>query len=214
MSSTRRPTVALAAPLLLLGLAVNGCGVADTQGAPGSAARVGDETITVAEVDDLTDDLCSLSAEREELSEGVQARGAARRNLLEGLVVQAAVRQVLDDTGTELGSDYQAALDVSRDQAAQLGLDEEQSGIYSDINGIGAYITAGVTALGGEDPLLDWFKTNDVTINPVFGLRVGDDGLLVDTGTGTSVPVSDVARASQDAGAEYLEALPDEQTCG
>lgn len=209
MTRTRRP-LALLAPLLLA--LVAGCGVAEPQGLPSTAARVGDTTISVDEVDRLTDEVCSLRSERAELSGGPQTRGTTRRGITESLVYEAALTQLLDETGTELGADYEEALATSRSEAEELQLDAEQAEVYNEVNGIGAFIRSALTAVG-EDALLGWLEDNDVTVNPVFGLEVDGDQGFTEAGS-LSVPVSDDALGAASPSAEQLESLPDDQVCG
>ena len=54
MGHVLKRVAALAVPCLLL---LSGCGVAGTEFNPGVAARVGDETITTDDVDDLAAEL-------------------------------------------------------------------------------------------------------------------------------------------------------------
>src|SRR5690242_2271116 len=59
VSTTLRSLAGLVAGSALLVSGLSGCGVAGTDFHPGVAARVGDATVSVDEVDSLTDSYCS-----------------------------------------------------------------------------------------------------------------------------------------------------------
>ncbi|CAN5608300.1 hypothetical protein BH11ACT8_BH11ACT8_26020 [soil metagenome] len=228
----RSPALALAAALLSVG-ALSGCGVSDAQPAPGVAARVGDQTIRLTDVDGAVDDACSFFAEQ---AQPAFPRSFARQQFVTSLVQREAMSQLLADRGLDVPTDYAADLET---QLGSVPADRREA--FRTVSEATLYISAGEYAIGnaeftdsGETPgtadlvtkrgaaaLSTWIDDHDVTISPVFGLRIDQGEIVADT-TGLAVPASDSsavtmldAQTATDAEvAAAAAALPADQVCG
>ena len=123
MSVSRLARLAVIAPAVMLVASVLGsCGGAT----PGVAAEVGDDTITIGEVDQLAGDVCAVqeslpdaAAPEAQATSGLTARDGA----LQSLVLRSIADQMADDYGLTTDQDYQAQVDQSRLQLT--GVEEE-----------------------------------------------------------------------------------------
>ena len=232
--STSRPhppigRAALAVGLLVGGALLSGCGVSDERPRPGAAAQVGDVRITTDEVDDTLDTVCDFLSSRQQ---GGYPMSVVRQQLVGGLVQASAVTQVMEETGAELGDDYQAQLQGLEDQYADLPDDIREA--YLSVTRAGAVVAYGTAAIGvalgapapsgatdpsdptatdeattrGQDAVDAWFDDHDVSIDPIYQLALVD-GTLTGDFAGTSVPQSDFAQA---AVIDLLSTDPDVQS--
>lgn len=215
-----RPTKLVAAMALCTAVLLSGC--AGLQ--PGVAARVGDETIDVSDVNRITDGYC-LAYERQLESEGnVLPRDFLAGNILFRLALSAAARQLAADYGVEPTAAYTDSLATLKQTvavltpaAAEARLAVDSSGTYVDdiLGTIGrqqleedgvADPTAEDSLARGRDVLRVWLTENEPDIDPQYGLEVND--LQPDfIETGTSLAASDSARLA--ARAHLLFGSPD-----
>ncbi|MGH3306880.1 MAG: hypothetical protein ACRDOX_04250 [Nocardioides sp.] len=218
--------------LAVLGAAVallTGCAGAT----PGVAVQVGEESITVDEVDELTTNYCE--AIEDQLTGGGQVvplrffRGGlagvlTNRSVGEQLSAQYDVepgrtydQQVaeLEQSAASLGEDARdAVVTVETEQAytqsiqAAVGrqlLEDEGAGDvkYSD------------TVARGQQAYQDWIAENGVTFDPKLGVDMVDGEVQpVDTSLSYPVGESAVAGSKQTPDPAYAQALPDSQRCG
>ncbi len=218
--------------LAVLGAAVallTGCAGAT----PGVAVQVGEESISVDEVDQLTADYCE--AIEEQLTGGGQVvplrffRGGiagvlANRSIGEQLAAEHDVeagrtydQQVaeLEQSAASLDEDVRdAVVLVETEQVytqtiqAAVGrhlLDEEGAGDvpYSD------------TVARGQEAYQDWIAENGVTFDPELGVDIVD-GDVQPVDTSLSYPVGDdaVAGSRPSPDPAYAQTLPASQRCG
>lgn len=212
-SQARRAVLAIG--LLAGGTLLSGCGVSDERPLPGAAAQVGDVRITTDEVDDTLDTVCDYLASRKQ---GGYPMSVVRQQLVGGLVQASAVEQVMDETGAELGADYDAQLQGLEDQYADLPDDIREA--YLSVTRAGAVVAYGTTAIGvalgapepaptndatdptvtdeatarGQDAVDKWLGDHDVSIDPIYQLALVD-GTLTSDFDATSVAQSDQAQA-------------------
>lgn len=203
MSITPR-RAALVAPLLLLGLGLNGCGISDNEVRPGVAAQVDGTDVTSTEVDDLVSGTCDYLDD----TEGAAAypRVTVRRLFLETLIRREAAEQLVDDLDAELPGEYDTAIaglaqdyaDVPDDVAATMR-EGDRARYYV------AYATAAIgdallreetgaepadaDAIGqrGNKAIADWIADHDVALNPTYGLRLQDGAFVADDGLSVAV---------------------------
>src|SRR5215208_1100448 len=106
--SVHRPArlVGLVTGMALAAALLGGCGAAQ----PGVAANVGDETITVDQVDDLAADVCTLQAalpqggaQQPQTTTGLAARDGA----LQSMVLRSMAEQMAADFGFTADEEYQ-----------------------------------------------------------------------------------------------------------
>src|SRR5689334_337337 len=96
VSTTRLMT---AATMGVAGLLLTGCGSA----APGIAAKVGDETITVKEIDAATSHYCTSVGEQ---LESPVPMSFVRQYVVQLLTLRAQTDQIADDYGVKAGTSY------------------------------------------------------------------------------------------------------------
>lgn len=245
MSTTRRARLAgMAVPLLLLGLALSGCGVADQQIRPGIAASVDGTDIASRDVDPTVDDTCAYLD-----AHGTNRfpRVTVRRLLVETLIRKQAAQKLLDELGASLPDTYAPALteikgrytDASSTQAVAMRAGDTASTFVSAAGqAIGAALLRKETGAEptdaqavtdrGTKAIDDWLASHEVDLNPTYGLSL-DHGTFVDD-DGLSVPASTQAVLEQGAAAIDLtstdqqalgeaitkatDSLPEDQVCG
>lgn len=231
MTTTRRARLGIAAALTA-GL-LTGCGVAGTAFQPGVAAEVGDQTISTDRLDDLVTDYCSFVAANPNPEQPVQARFGYRSELVSILVQRAAVEQAAEEYDAELGATYDTQLaDLERNFAS---LSEGQQEALVTINeallfGFEGRVAIGQAALsaeGGAEPdgaaaevrgaeiVAEWIESNDVEINPEFGLAL-DGAELAASDQDLSYAVGDEAQAgtADQPDPANADSLPASQRCG
>jgi peptidyl-prolyl cis-trans isomerase SurA len=232
-STPRRPGLRArtlrAAALVSAGLLLTGCGAAR----PGVAAQVGDETITVATIDDAASALCDYIKSG---GQQVVPRSFARSYLLVSLVQESIGRQVAAEYDVTAGPDYltrvagvreqlKAVPDAQRDALLILNTGTPYHDAVLQEAAKAVLAEQGVASpspeqVQGQTKLLaaQWAAGNVVDVDPRFSVTV-TDGVAAPTGNGslglavsgaaTSGAVEDPATLS-----EYAQSLPASQRCG
>jgi hypothetical protein len=216
------------AAIALAGL-LTGCAGAQ----PGVAARVGDESIRVSEVNRLTDGFCQ-AIERQLESQGT----VLPMNVVSGSVVQvlsmnAAARQLAEEHGVEPSSDYVSNL-ANIEQSSE-GMPEDAREANVTLRSGAAYATDILTTIGrqeleaegveepnsdealakGQDVLSVWLAENEPEIDPQYHLAIADfQPQALDTSTSYAVSGGSKAAALSDlfAFTELDEAQTEEFT--
>lgn len=219
MSSVKWRTSGVLALGLALGTVLSGCA---GEGAPrlgGVAAEAAGETITLEDVDVLTDALC-LSNEATGDTRYTRPRSNMQNNLV-GALVQAAIVEELGlgedarntvDTDrvpgwADMSNDQQRELKEFLDSDARLRKALEE---VSDPNAQSPEEASqqGLAMIAERAAEADI----EVTINPRYGLAFEDGSV---TGAqGLSTAVSDTATSGEQPDAAQLSSLPDSQLCG
>lgn len=244
MTTSRRPAVRPALRTALrtaalagaAGLVLSGC-TGDVS--PGVAATVGEETLSVSEVDRATRSMCTS------IVEGVGTGGQSpssiplsfvRQGTLQLLALDAQARQIAEAYDVEPGADH-ARERAGRMQAAE-ALPAEARADYVKVmsaNALavslldkvgraelarsgGGRVSAAQAGQAGLEVFRAWPQEHGIDVDPRYGLEVVD-GQLTSVDTHTSVAVSDSARQGlvTDLGQvdpAYLESLPSSQRCG
>ena len=229
--SSVRPWAGLAVAALVLSW-LTGCSAAPAF-EPGVAARVGDDRISVRQVDQVTEQYCR-AAERQ-LSKGqVIAQHFLRGQTAGALALRAAADQFAAEEGVTADASYDRAVTSAEQSLAGLSEDERQALI--DVQGAGAYVSAvelsaGRTILAkrgtsggaaddraaqaaGAAAFKTWLADHDVDLDPGFGVSIAD-GETRPADTSLSFPVSGAAKsgAADSADSTYAATLPDSQRC-
>ena len=226
MSVSRLARLAgLATAVTLVATLVGGCGAAR----PGVAAEVGDDTITVDQVDELAADLCSLqeavpedAANRAPATSGVAARDGA----MQALLLRSIADQMAAEHGVTADEDFQAQVDQTRLQYG--GIDEEliEAGLpaYTAI----AYFINIMRQVGektgdasGDQALVagiqeaqKWQKDHPIETNPMFGsFKIGNQEIESERDD-VAFPVSKIAKDAESGSEDYVASLPESQRCG
>ncbi len=225
MSKTRLMT---AATLGVAGLMLSGCGSA----APGVAVKVGDQELSVREVDATAANYCTAISQSFEAGQ-VYPMSQVRQYVLQLLTVRSQALQIADDYGVEPGSTYQN--DVAQRQGTAGVLPEDVREDYVKISSTTALAQdileqVGETVLednGVTDPTVDqasqagldvfnqWPDTHGIDIDPRYGVR-SVDGVLTPVDTNTSVAVGETAKAgiADEQDPSFAKSLPSTQRCG
>jgi hypothetical protein len=229
----RVPKLGAAAVVAVAALVLSGCGVEG----PGVAAKVGDETVTTADVNRLTDGYCR-ALEPQITSQGQVVPMRLVRSFVAGsLAMEAAAKQLAAENGITTPDGYLDRLKELDTQAE--GLPAKYRDDFIEVGSARAYVTALETQLGGillgeedkndatddqktargQDALTVWLGDHDVAVNPRYGIEIAG-GTVKDTDTDTSYPLSERAVAAgkfnSDSGPDqgYTAELPDTQRCG
>ncbi len=204
-----------------------GCGAAR----PGVAAQVGDETISVSEVDDATSAYCEALAEA---SPGTMVpMGYARSFLLNSLIDRTAGEQIAAEYAVEPGADYASAVADLDDQIGTLPEEQQEAVVILQMSTPyrQAVTAAAARKLLAQEGVVDptdeqlqrragvltsqWNEGNPTDIDPRFG-RLGQDGY--EPGESLAFAVSQAAEdgdvTDQAELAGIAEGLPVSQRCG
>lgn len=235
LSSRVSRTAKIGAAVLGGSLLLSSCAGAQ----PGVAARIGDETISVNRVNQLTEDYCE--AYRPQLKAGNQQFPLAGINvtIVQLLAVREMTEQLADDYGIEPTQDYRAA--VAELTKSTAGVAEKEADARIEVESATDYVRDVLTSVGrvelaeaevaaptdedalasGQDALETWAANHEVEIDPQYGFRLnGASAETIDTST--SFAVSDLAKsgaavadpeAEPDAAADYAGSLPASQRC-
>jgi hypothetical protein len=219
----------LAASVVLLG----GCGVAGTELHPGVAAQVGDDSVSVKHVDQVTDDACQGL---EKLDEGGSnpstptPLGALARQVTTTLVERMVAEQLAQDYDVTTTADYKTNLAQAEAQLSTLSGDQAdavQEVVEAQAYAQDVLVQIGAAALekqGQDDSapqdqydeglkIADaWADDHDVDINPKYALELGTEG-PVDTGLSWAVSKNATEGQAAEPAADYVASLPDDLVC-
>ncbi|WP_166136596.1 hypothetical protein [Nocardioides ochotonae] len=233
----RRPLVSLAAavvPLVLL----SGCGAVGTDLRPGAAAVVDDEVVSMSEVEDVSDSLCTVlvSQTAPGAAPGAPAAsypmGVVRAAAQRGLALNIVADRIAAEQGIDVSEDLEAGIATVRNayQGVDPALLEEAMPGFTGDGHLDLVLTAwGREDLGeqateeeararGYELGAEWADEHGLESNPVFdSLEIGEGGVAA-AREDLSVPASDWARmaatpASQAEVAEVTRGLPANQLC-
>lgn len=218
---TRIRLIALASASIFV---LTGCGTVSGFN-PGVAARVGDDTVTMNRVDDVTAAYCR--AAEAELQEGqVLPQHYLRSQVAGALALRVAADQFAAEQGVSAAEDYDQAVAQAREQLGPMPEDEVQALI--DVQGVPTYVQAVEKSVGeqqgangnaatkaGEEAFLAWLEDHDIDLDPRFGISI-ENGVTAPADTSLSYGLSETAtKANADQpDTDYAAALPDSQRCG
>jgi hypothetical protein len=220
--------------LALTGLVLSGCG-ASTGLHPGSAAVVGDESLSMSKIDDTTERYCEAYT-----PQITQANQRVPMRLLRQFVAASLSQRLL---GEQLAAQYdvqptsQYAQQVTKVSQPFAAAAPELRDAVVDVEAGNPYLQTVQVAIGekllteagqsapstkaalqrGQVATEDWLKTHSISVDPVFGLAV-DGGQFKASPDSTSYPLSTLASqgavTSGQPDPAYLAALPASAVCG
>jgi hypothetical protein len=209
-------------------LALSGCSAAGIH--PGVAAQVGDESITMAEVDDVATDFCEAVTPRLEQEAETVPNSYFRGGIAGTLALRSVADQVAEDYGITLDSqEYESQLAEARRGVAGLPEDIRESVLLVDSAPL--YVEEVQAAVGevvldgdgdrqafvaaGQEEFATWTAENEVEFDPSLN-TVLRDGTLETEDRSTSFAVSETARGGNEAqpNAVLARRLPTSQRCG
>ncbi|WP_374458246.1 hypothetical protein [Nocardioides sp.] len=226
MSKTRLMT---AATMGVAGLLLTGCGSA----APGVAVKVGDEQLSVRDVDNAAREMCTALGDQFEAENTVLPMSFVRQGTVQLLTLRAQAMQVADDYGLEPGSGY--FNDVAQRRRTAASMPEEVRETYVELTSANALASDIVNQVGeivldergvtdatteevsqaGADVFNQWPDANGIEIDPRYGLE-SVDGVLRPVDTNTSVAVGKTAKdgLKTEPDAAFASSLPLTHRCG
>ncbi|GAA2129463.1 hypothetical protein [Nocardioides bigeumensis] len=200
---------------------------------PGVAAQVGDQTITVSEVNRIAEGYCK-AYERQLEGEGTAIpMSIITSNVVQTLSMTAAAEQLADDYDVTPSVTYAAAL-ANLEQTVT-SLEKDAADARVELERSIDYVTDVLTLVGrlelekdgitdassddalakGQDALDIWLAKNEPEIDPQYGLALVE--MQPETrDTSTSFAVSDLALqgAAEELDPAYARSLPESQRCG
>ena len=223
----------LAGVAAVAALTLTGCGSAG----PGVAAKVGDQTVTVANVDRLTDGYCKALEEQITAQGQVVPMRLVRTFVAGTLTLQAAAEQFAAENDITEPDGYRDRVKGIETQAQ--GLPEAHRDDFVEVGSARVFVTALEQQVGaqlllnegnpsanddqkvarGRDELVVWLGEHGVDVNPRYGFEI-KNGDIVGVANDTSYALSKNAVAAgkfnSDAGPDqtYSASLPDSQRCG
>ena len=228
-----RPAPRVAALALLLAVGLSGCGVAGADFHPGVAAQVGDESITVSQVDSVASSYCSAITNQLQSNNQVLPMNYLRTGVASRLTLVAAAKQFAADKGVSAGAQYDQK--VAQLHGAVTSLPQDQQDAVITIESSADYITGVEQAVGkqelkaqgttkasaadeaaaGKKAFSAWLADQSISIDPQFGLKIEQDQ-TVPTDTSISYALSDTARsgAASTPDQTYAAGLPASNRCG
>lgn len=224
-----RPFAGVVATVLLSTGLLSGCGVSGVN--PGVAARVGDDTVSVRTVDDLSAAYCSAITDQLAQAKQSVPQRYLRSGIAGQLALLAAARQFAAERGVEAGKAYETK--VADLKGATAALPAEQQHAVIEVDSSAAYITSVLQAVGeqelsgqdaqdstktaaaGQQAFKVWLGDHPVEIDPQFGVAI-KDGQAVRVDTSVSVAVGKTAQNGQADTPDpaYVAGLPDAHRCG
>lgn len=215
--------VALAAALL------TGCGATN----PGVAVQVGEEAITINEVDELTGEYCdAVEGQLEGNGQTVPMR-YFRGGVAGTLALRSVAEQLAAEYGVEPGSVYDEKVAQLEQSVAVLDADVRESVIQ--VESASAYVEAIQAAVGaqaleqeggsaaeysdqvqrGKRAFEDWISENGVEFDPQLGVDLVKGQVQpVDTSVSYAVGEDAVEGAKEQPDPAYASGLPDAHRCG
>lgn len=218
---TRIRLIALASASVVL---LTGCGAMPAFN-PGVAARVGDETVSVDEVDEVSTSFCEY-VEGQLQSGQVLAGHYLRGQVAGALALRMAVDQFAEEQGVSAAEDYANAVAEAEKQLESLPDDQVQAVI--DVQGVPLYVQAVEKSVGeqqgasgdeatqaGEAAFLAWLDEQDVDVDPRFGVSI-EEGATQPTDTSLSFGLGDTSKQAdaEEPDTAYAALLPETQRCG
>jgi hypothetical protein len=203
---------------------------------PGSAAVVGEEKVTLDEVDDAADAFCHLVEPQLNDNSIAWSMAKVRSVVLDSIVLDILTHQFAEERGLEPAEGYQQAVAQARQRYVEGGFEGRDLELAVELDTRSAYhqgitLSAGLEATGGQpgsqediqaaaqegaNLFEEWRKRVDVVTDPRFGTVAQEQGLpYTATKDVLSVAVSGPAKkAAGDEDTAYAASLPPSQRCG
>lgn len=214
------------AVLALAALTLTGCGAIR----PGTAVEVGDETISLARVDEVSTDFCSAIEPQLEGQAETIPHGYFRGGIAGTLALRSVSDQIADEYGVTADSEeYLQSLSDLRQGVAAVPEDLRDSVI--EVESAPAYVEAVQAAVGevvldgdgeyedfvaaGTEEFEAWIAENGVEFDPSLNTVI-KDGTIGTADRSLSFPVSEKAKAGLAEQPDSVAArqLTDSQRCG
>lgn len=202
---------------------LTGCG----SSAPNTAASIGEETISMNEVDDVSTDYCAATESAYQENGVVLPMGTVRRQVVSSLVLREIADQMATEYDVTPGQGYAQTVAQVRAQSESLPADEREAAVL--IDGAGGYLqdiaiaaaeadlaAEGATGLNEEqiteraiEIFANWGERSPIELNPKLGVQFDEGQFLPVEGGDLSVGVSEDAQGA--AIIERFETATDQQ---
>ncbi len=212
---------------VLAALTLSGCGALQ----PGTAVEVGEEKISLDQVDEIAADFCAALEPQLEAEAQTFPHSFFRSGIAGTLALRSVADQLAEDFGVtvEDRDQYIEAVAGLRQQIASVPDDLRDSVL--EVQTAPPYVEEVQAAVGevvldgrgeradfvaaGTDEFETWIAENGVEFDPVFGTRTKDGGLTAEDGS-VSFAVSEMAKNGQAEEPNSVTArlLPPSQRCG
>lgn len=212
---TRQPRPLVVAALAVSGLLLTGCGTSAGTTGPGVAATVGDESISLARVDDLTEGYCEARRDNYEADAVAVPMGLLRAQVVQNLVAHEMATQVAEAYDVSSGTAYERQVNALRKETATFDDDVAQARIeVESVNGyvqdiLYAAAEQDLASRGRDNPssqavqqravkiFSGWGAEHPVTIDPRFGITFEKGTFMPTEGDGVSHAVGEAATRAQ-----------------
>ncbi len=225
----RKIRLMTAATTVVAGLLLSSCGGAS----PGVAAKVGDDTLTVRQVDTAAGDMCTALGDQFASQNTVLPMSFVRQGTLQLMILREQAMQVAEAYDLQPGSSYNN--DVAQRERTAATMPDEVQDTYVELTSANALATDIVNQVGaivladqgvsdptdeevtqaGADLFNQWPDSHGIEIDPRYGLE-SVDGVLKPVDTNTSVAVGEVAKKglATEPDTAFAQTLPLTQRCG
>lgn len=190
---------------------LSGCG----SSAPNVAASIGDDTISMNEVNDVATDYCSAMESAYQENGVVLPMGTVRRQVVSSLVLREIADQMAEEFDVSPGQGYAQSVEQAKSQSESLPADEQDAAVL--IDSTGGYLqdiaiasaqadlaAEGVTGLDQEqvtekaiDLFANWGDRSPIELNPKFGVQFEEGQFLPVEGGDLSTGVSEDAKDAE-----------------
>ncbi len=205
--------LALASTVLMTGCSATG-GVSGWN--PGVAARVADDTISLADVDETSAAYCEALLKNPQNDQIIPGRFVQGR-VVANLALRAAAEQFAEAEGITPDESYDQTVRQAESNDSFAGLTDEEKDAVIAVDGAGYYVQAVQQAAGedGEQQFVAWLGEHQPELDPRYGIAI-EDGQVVSADTSVSVAVSDTAEQASASEPDPASAagLPASQRCG
>ncbi|CAB4733593.1 MAG: hypothetical protein F2667_14350 [Actinobacteria bacterium] len=224
-----RPVVGAAAVLLLGSGLLSGCGVSEEEVRPGVAATVGDDTISLDLIDEVSGPTCEVLRSSPQLLGDGYTGSSLRNTILVQLVLGSVADQIAEENGIDGEPIYAKLADQIRLQLG--GVDdadvEEALPVFVSSNYASSVIDAVLSERLGPDAadsqkqfesqklLVEWQQEHGIETNPLFTTIDFSADAVVNDRQELSVAVGDdaVAALTEPQPKASIDALPESQRC-
>jgi hypothetical protein len=234
---------ARASILLVLALALSGCGLTGNGFQPGEAVVVQDRTITQKHVSELTGAYCEgIGDALKNQGQKLSMRYLSSQVVVPQLTIRLLVEELAEDLDVEPTDQYRTEVSALRTRVAEL--DDDAADAVIEVESARSYYLDVLTTIGkeesggdSEDPnaaltsgrevLSRWMieDADDLAINPRYGFRfaetedeANEDGPIIRSDTDVSYAVSEIAKGGLAPDTvedpSYLADLPARMVCG
>jgi hypothetical protein len=210
--------------MLVAGLLLSSCGALH----PGAAAVVGDKTISMSKVDQVSGDYCQAITKQLQGDSQIVPLNFFRGGVAGSLALRSVASQLAAQYGVQPESVYDHK--ITDLQKATVNVPEEYRDAVIEVESTSAYVEGVQAAIGsaehpdlgyieaqkaGQTIFNDWISQHDVTFDPSLGVALQKGNIArVDGSLSYAVGAAAKGGASGNPDHAYASALPSTHRCG